>query len=40
MVLQLGAVNQTSIVVLIAIDGLFVHLAPNISDYRLSTKVD
>jgi len=38
MVFQLGTRNYTLIAVLTAIDGidgLFVHLVPNISDYRL-----
>jgi hypothetical protein len=32
---QLGTRNYTSIAILTTIDGLFVHLVPNISDYRL-----
>jgi len=31
----LGTRNYTSIAVLTGIDGLFVHLVPNICDYRL-----
>jgi hypothetical protein len=34
-VFQLGTRNYPSIAVLITIAGLFVHLVPNISDYRL-----